>query len=263
MSLKQFVGPTCIETVSGKIIDLSNIQPEDISITDIAWALSRIGRFGGHSMTELPYSVAQHTVQVSRYVEEALIEGTPINLMVERFIDNEITKAVMGDPTTTIVDIENNTELRLWSDRQDTLRHGLDHHKRQQHALHGLMHDFAEAYLIDVPTPVKRLPGIYEAYRAAEEKIDLVIFKTLGLGYADKWHGTRDFGEFIVKWCDMLALKVEAYHLMPSRGMSWNLPLEDLDIDMLRSFVQPALSEQAYKELLIRFDELKPAPEIY
>ena len=260
MSLKEFVGATCIETVSGKIIDLANPQVSDISITDIAWALSRIGRFGGHSMFLLPYSVAQHTVQVSRYVEEALIEGTPVNAMLNRFIDSQLSESVLSDVS---IKAEDNHALQVWGDRQSTLRLYLDDHKRKQITLHALMHDFAEAYLIDIPTPVKRLPGIYEAYRAAEEKVDLVIFKTLGLGYADKWPGDRDFGEFVVKWADMLALKVEAYHLMPSRGMSWNLPLEAPDVDMLRAFTPPVPSEQAYKELLVRYNELKPAPEVY
>lgn len=52
-----------ILTYTGRIIDLSNPDPEQIVIEDIAHALSRINRFNGH--TRIPWTVAQHSIEVS------------------------------------------------------------------------------------------------------------------------------------------------------------------------------------------------------
>lgn len=57
---------SCITTCSGKSIDLFNPNPDQIDINDIAHNLSQINRFNGG--TKWPYSVAQHSVIVSRIV---------------------------------------------------------------------------------------------------------------------------------------------------------------------------------------------------
>ena len=91
-------------------------QPVDVTIEDIAHALSMLCRFGGH--VDEFYSVAQHSVLVS--------------LVVARF-------------------------------------------QPDNHALHraALLHDASEAYLIDLPRPIKRDPTMY-GYRAAEERLAAV-----------------------------------------------------------------------------------------
>lgn len=53
----------CMQTYSGKVVDLSRFSEDDIHIEDIAHALSQIVRFTGH-ITK-PYTVAQHSVLVS------------------------------------------------------------------------------------------------------------------------------------------------------------------------------------------------------
>ncbi len=262
--MKTFVGITCTETASGTIIDLADPHPEDIKIADIAWGLSRQNRFGGHTISKKPYTVAQHTVQVSRIAEQALTVGNEFHEMFDRYIDNEIAN-IFNHPEFHFSMEENPSDVAFlkWNNFKDMLLRDLDEYKIQMIAFHALMHDFAEAYLIDIPTPVKRLPGVYEAYRAAEEKMDNVIFKTLGLGYADKWPNFRAFGEVVVKWADMVALKIEAYHMMPSRGLSWNLPQEQPSLQILDAFRWPIDSEQACAELIKRFEELKPEPEYF
>lgn len=57
---------TWILTHSGVKFDLINPRPEDVNIEDIAWALSNICRFAGH--TSRFYSVAEHSVYMSRVV---------------------------------------------------------------------------------------------------------------------------------------------------------------------------------------------------
>ena len=56
-----------IQTYTGRAIDILNPSPADIHIEDIAWALSNMCRFNGHVSSF--YSVAQHSVLVSRHCE--------------------------------------------------------------------------------------------------------------------------------------------------------------------------------------------------
>ena len=51
---------------------------------------------------------------------------------------------------------------------------------RPEHALWGLLHDASEAYLSDVPAPLKELPE-FEAYRAAERSLQRVVAQRFGL----------------------------------------------------------------------------------
>lgn len=55
-----------ITTRSGRQIDVFQIKPDDIDIFDIAYSLSNLCRFGGH--TDGFYSVAQHSVRVALYL---------------------------------------------------------------------------------------------------------------------------------------------------------------------------------------------------
>lgn len=57
---------TVIRTRSGRQIDLLNVTPDDIDFGAMAFALARIVRFTGHVNG---YSVAQHSVEVSRRSE--------------------------------------------------------------------------------------------------------------------------------------------------------------------------------------------------
>lgn len=118
-----------IQTASGKKFSILEPDVDQIDIDDIAHALSMLCRFNGHC-TKF-YSVAEHSVHVSREVEPEL-------------------------------------------------------------ALVGLLHDAAEAYLGDIPTPLKRLlPNFKEFEDRMEEAIgtkfgiDANLFKGTELKRAD------------------------------------------------------------------------------
>jgi uncharacterized protein len=72
--MNQFQPSHTINTFTGRTIDLKAPKPEDFEILDIAWALSNICRFTGH--THQFFSVAQHSIGVSwRVPQEFALEG--------------------------------------------------------------------------------------------------------------------------------------------------------------------------------------------
>ena len=52
--------PIYIKTLTGKTIDITNLQPIDIDTVDIAQSLSQIRRYNGH--TTYPWTVGQHII---------------------------------------------------------------------------------------------------------------------------------------------------------------------------------------------------------
>ena len=58
---------TTMQTYTGKLLDLAHFREDDVRLPDISHALAIINRFTGHS--RCPYSVAQHSVMVSKIIE--------------------------------------------------------------------------------------------------------------------------------------------------------------------------------------------------
>jgi hypothetical protein len=107
----------CIRTFTGKLFDPFDIKPEDINLKDIAKGLSNVCRYQGQ--TTFHYSVAQHSVYISRALPE-------------------------------------------------------------EYKLYGLLHDASEAYLSDIPKPLKVRPEM-AFYREAEAAVQRAIYKRFGL----------------------------------------------------------------------------------
>ena len=180
-----------LETVSGRKVDVSNPDPSSIVIEDIAWALSRMPRFSGHSIPYIPYSVAQHCVQVAK----------------------------------------------------DLAPHG------PQIQMYGLLHDAAEAYINDLPSPVKHIPEIHAVIKKLEDSLMSTIYTALDI------KPPNEEEELIVKISDKIQQAVEAYNFMYSRGHDWNLP--KVSFKKLQQFEDPLTSTQAYDKFLFFFEELK------
>jgi hypothetical protein len=104
-------------THSGRTVDLLAFLPIDVDIEDIAHALSREPRYGGH--LDAHYSVAQHSVLVSMCAAD---------------------------------------EDELW----------------------GLLHDASEAYIKDIPKPLKQ-SVVFEPYRRLERHITKCVCRRYGL----------------------------------------------------------------------------------
>lgn len=179
-----------LETVSGRKIDVSNPDPSTIVIEDIAWALSRMPRFSGHSIPYVPYSVAQHCIRVAEELEE----------------------------------------------------HGPDIQ------LYGLLHDAAEAYINDLPSPVKHIPEIHAVIKKLEDSLMEAIYTSL------KIDPPTHNEEAIVKIADKNQQAIEAYNFMYSRGADWNLP--EVSFKKLQEFEQPLTSVEAYDKFLSFYETL-------
>lgn len=179
-----------LETVSGRKIDITDPDPKTIVIEDIAWALSRLPRFSGHSIPYVPYSVAQHCIQVANDLKE---HGPKVQL-------------------------------------------------------YGLLHDAAEAYINDLPSPVKHIPEIHAVIKKLEDSLMDAIYKALGVVPP-----TED-EEAIVKTADKIQQAVEAHNFMYSRGHDWNLP--KVSFKKLQEFEQPIVSVTAYDLFLNHYEML-------
>ncbi len=78
--------------------------------------------------------------------------------------------------------------------------------------LWGLLHDASEAYLVDLPQPLKVLPA-FAGYRAIEADVQARIYARFGLTGA-----VPD----VVHWADEQQLAIEFRDLMPARaGDAW------------------------------------------
>jgi hypothetical protein len=107
--------------------------------------------------------------------------------------------------------------------------------------LAALLHDAAEAYISDIPSPIKNIPGVRESVKAVEGKILRVVFEALGVAYPD------DVYWGVIHDADMWCRAVEAHAFMSSRGKHWDgLPTPSL-IE-LQNFDQPKDAVTAYQE---------------
>jgi len=86
---------TCIQTFSGKYVDVFNIRPEDICLIDIAHALANTCRFHGHCSTF--YSVAEHSVHVAKYLYHTYPATSGNEKIGKEALLHDATEAYIGD----------------------------------------------------------------------------------------------------------------------------------------------------------------------
>ncbi|MHB8565280.1 MAG: metal-dependent phosphohydrolase, partial [Acidiferrobacteraceae bacterium] len=133
-----------ILTHSGRMVDLMDPQPSMIDFGDIAWALSQLCRYTGH--TRYPYSVAQHSVLVSHHVpksleaqalmhdaQEAYIGdlSSPLKRLVPEYgvIEDRVAKAIaerFGLPEKLDESVKRADLQALMTERRDLMHPGGD-----------------------------------------------------------------------------------------------------------------------------------------
>jgi len=108
-----------------------------------------------------------------------------------------------------------------------------------EHALWGLLHDAGEAYLTDLPRPVK---SQMERFRDLEDIVLQKVMEKYGLS----WPMPEP-----VHHADMVMLETERRDLMRPCTTPWSI-----DVEPLKDIIAP-LSQQEAKELFLkRFQEL-------
>jgi 5'-deoxynucleotidase YfbR-like HD superfamily hydrolase len=106
-----------------------------------------------------------------------------------------------------------------------------------------LMHDAAEAYVGDVPTPLKQL---LPEYKVIEKRIEACLFERFGL---------YDGMPVSVKKADLIMLATEQRDLMEAKSddAEW-VVIADIPLAPFR--IKPQSPEQARKSFLDRFHQL-------
>lgn len=165
-----------IQTFTGRQFFPLAARVEDIDVRDIAHSLALQSRFNGHCLRF--YSVADHSIRVSRIVPEA-------------------------------------------------------------DALWALLHDAAEAYIGDLPRPVK---ANAPEFRGIEDRLLLVVAQAFGL----PWPMPPS-----VRLADDRLLATEARDLMAPPPLSWSLREEPL-----AERIEPLGWEAAEAAFLARYREL-------
>lgn len=105
-----------------------------------------------------------------------------------------------------------------------------------------LLHDAAEAYMGDIPTPLKKL---LPEYKQMEIRVEKVIFECYGVPYEKI---------FDIKRFDLILLATEKRDLMPAAyGENWSMlnGIEPLD-----QRIRPWNADVAEKEFLNMWDEI-------
>lgn len=90
---------TFVDTWRGQRVNLIDPDPATIRLDDIAWSLAAQARFNGHTLGELPYSVAQHSIWVALYME---IEHGCFPEQVLQGLLHDAHEAYIGDITTPL-----------------------------------------------------------------------------------------------------------------------------------------------------------------
>lgn len=110
-----------------------------------------------------------------------------------------------------------------------------------QDALWGLLHDASEAYLVDVPRPIKR-SGKFQAYIDFESKMQEAVCRRFGLPLAEPPS---------VKKADTALLATEARDLMSPLHSDWTQPCDPLPF-----LIEPWDHGKAKDRFMKRFFEL-------
>jgi 5'-deoxynucleotidase YfbR-like HD superfamily hydrolase len=108
-------------------------------------------------------------------------------------------------------------------------------------ALHGLLHDAAEAYLVDLPSPLKR-SGFFDNFKEIENNLQSLIYKHFNLSEVEP---------ISVKAADTKMLYTEARDLLKNKRVDWEMKGECYPFK-----IDPLSPQEAKTLFMNRFIEL-------
>lgn len=117
----------------------------------------------------------------------------------------------------------------------------------QELKLWGLLHDAAEAYIGDMPRPIKKELGFYN-------NVETSILLSIAGKFNLEWPMPDE-----IKKADDKMLATEERHIMNSVG-HWNLrekPLRNIDLELLFGQKDPADIKDMYTKMVLNFNTLK------
>jgi uncharacterized protein len=115
----------------------------------------------------------------------------------------------------------------------------------------GLHHDDSEAYMIDLPRPLKRSAEIGPGYRQAERRLMEVICRRFNLRAEEPPE---------IKTADTILLLTERRDLLSQPPAHWQEDLGEI-IRPLPEIIEPWTSERAKEEYLLRFFAVRQEKE--
>jgi 5'-deoxynucleotidase YfbR-like HD superfamily hydrolase len=186
-----------VQTFSGVAFDLRAPRVEDVRIDDIAVSLARINRFTGHTIGPdlIGYSVAQHSVHVSRIVEQW---GAPPAILREALL-HDAGEAYYGDVASPIQRAMRDAYRSMLAELAAEIR-------------------FAWADVAKVEAIAGRVLAFAERsdpFRELKRGIDPVVRSALALPPDE---------HLLVKRADLVALACERVCVMEKCERDWALP---------------------------------------
>jgi 5'-deoxynucleotidase YfbR-like HD superfamily hydrolase len=118
--------------------------------------------------------------------------------------------------------------------------------------LAALLHDAHEAYLGDMPRPIKRIPEVAAVYKPIEENVQCVIHERFGLPWP-----LSDRVRAVIHLADNMALAIEKRDQMCRPPREW-APLPEPSERW--TLVRPACAEEAEDVFLRTFYRLRSMP---
>lgn len=191
--MQKVLSSAAIETASGVYVDVTNPDPNSILFRDIAHALSRQPRFSGHTTCDEIWTVGQHSLFVLNIVRA---------LGIDMFIEKE---------TALVRDFQQNVPLNV----QEQFFNGDVNWFANLWKL-CFLHDATEAYLVDLPSPIKQFSSLKEEYSRLEDALADVIYRKFDVRVSGD-----PVAIAVMKWADLTALRIEADALMMSKGQGW------------------------------------------
>lgn len=210
-----------METISGKNIKL------DLSVTelstlidfhDIAWALSRLPRYAGHTIDKHPYNVADHSILVYK-----LYKG----FCNQNELGELLNDVKLNNVSLSSLNIPKNINKLLF-----------------------LLHDAHEYLTSDIPSDIKKQISKNETdkvgvIKSIENKIDSAIAINLGLS-GQIFTENKD----IIKIFDNIAFKIESYYFLHSRGVNFKEVTIDNKKLLFTTIKKPKSNIKSYNKFI-------------